>query len=283
METLIAQLQKSVDNSLEDLFADGADHALEKAETAIVILQQALDELRRPLAGYQFADPQQEITFFKSVLPRFQSGLIYYATLAGIERRMPEGTKETLQTYYREHLDRITAWFQEYREYYEYYRSGASYLDEQYFMRGRENYTFTRLAFSFALDPQFCTPVSYLFATIEAHSRLRDYLNGQLDRLSGQSAPPTAARDFDIQWTDSRAALEEMTYAWYFKGSFNHGKVEIKKLYEALCSFFGITPGNIYKSKQDFYGRSSMSAYLDVLSRRYKEGMEDTDERFSKR
>ncbi|ATL48972.1 hypothetical protein COR50_18350 [Chitinophaga caeni] len=274
METLFNELHQQVEGALNDLCGSATDVDLTQIEEAITIINQSLYALRRPLVDFEFDNPEDEIVFFKKDLPRLQSKLIYYVSLAGIEFRKPEGAKETLVQYYREELDKITIWFEEHREYYEYYRADSSHLDKYYFIRGARN---IRSTFSCVFDPHFCPAVCYVYAKIIAHNQLQKHLNKQLDVLLGVAQGVTFPGEFGIRWTDSRAALEELTYAWYFKGSFNNGQVEIKKLYEALCTFFGISPGNIYKSKQDFYGRTNISAYLDVLSKRYKEGMVDSE------
>lgn len=279
MEPFIVELRRRQEQELIAL-EENTQNESARIESAITILESSLSSIREFVIQYSFEDSKEEIRFFKVTLPEFQSHQLYYISLQRVLLQKPEGNIPVIKKYYKKQLKKVTGFFKEYKGFYEYYRSGAGYLDELYFTRHKTDPSTASQTIPIALDMRYCTPGSFTVATILANRMLEEHFIREMVKLSRKPGLADAA-DYGIKWTDTRAALEEMIYAFYFKGSFNNGQVEIRKLYEALCSFFGLTPGNIYKSKQDFYGRSNISAYLDLLSKRYKEGMEESDDRYN--
>jgi len=277
MEQFIADLRRRQEKELTGL-EERAENEMEKIEGAINILVSSLGAIQEFLLQYSFEDIREEIHFFKSILPSFQSELIYYSYLQKLAVQKPEGAISQLKKYHKKQLKKITGFFKEYRVFYEYYRSGEGYLDERYFCRGKADAATAGHLVSVALDGRYSTPGSFTLSTLLAQKRLQVYLTEQLIRLEGSENSP-GPKHFGIEWTDTNMALAEQIYAWYYKGSFNHGKAELKKLQNFIEYMFGVSIGNIYKAKQEMYGRSNISSYLDILRKRFRDGMEDSEER----
>jgi hypothetical protein len=281
MESLIAELRRSQDKALL-LLEQSTTNELERIEGTISVLQGSLQKLREQLQQHKFIDPAKEIHFFKNQLPAFQSELVYAILLEKIERQKPEGTTVTQKQYYQNWLARISRFFVTHKDFYEYVRKGATFLDENYFLRERDDPFTIRETFSFALDRRFCTTASFTLSRILAHGMLQQHLNDCLDLLSGR-AKQTTFQDFGLQWTQSPMALKEMVYAHFYDGSFNKGKAEIKQLAAAFSAIYGVKLDNIWRAKQEMYYRSNMSQYIDQLRKRFIDGMQETEDRRKKK
>lgn len=281
MKYFISQLRCRQEQELIRLEAS-TENSFKRWQGAVAIVESSLAAIKEFFQNYEYSNLEEEIDFFKNILPDFLSELIFYTNLLRIERKMPEGGISVIKKYYERELASITRYYKQHQDFYEYYRTNAVYLDDKYFLRGGRTPSLVTDPYFLILDQSICTSGSLIISTILAYQQLKQYLIEQLNGLVTRTKLVDST-DYGIKWTDTRAALEEMVYAWYFKGSFNNGQVELKKLYEYVAYRLGVQPGNIYKSKQDFYGRSNLSAYIDLLRKRYREGMEDTDDRFGQK
>ncbi|GIQ61232.1 hypothetical protein Flavo103_43670 [Flavobacterium collinsii] len=54
-----------------------------------------------------------------------------------IEMKRPNGGNRILKKYYHNELLKLKAFFDNELEFYQYYRSGSTYLDYKYFQRGK--------------------------------------------------------------------------------------------------------------------------------------------------
>ena len=100
-------------------------------------LQEILGELKNFIISYPFASTEEEIHFFKELKPLLASKIIYYNTVYKIEVRFPSGSEEVQRDYLLSETDRISKSFQRNLAFYQYHRTKATYLDRQYFMRGK--------------------------------------------------------------------------------------------------------------------------------------------------
>ena len=100
-------------------------------------LQEILGELKNFIISYPFASTEEEIHFFKELKPLLASKIIYYNTVYKIEVRFPSGSEDVQRDYLLSETDRISKSFQRNLAFYQYHRTKATYLDRQYFMRGK--------------------------------------------------------------------------------------------------------------------------------------------------
>ncbi|SKA32915.1 RteC protein [Chitinophaga eiseniae] len=249
---------------------------LQRCGSAIAIVEQVLQELNPVLSDTQFLNAGEEINFFKLQLPAIHAQLIYHQSVSWLESRKPVGDYAIHRHYYSSELDRIRRYSEDHRDFYQYHRTGATYWDEHLFQRGHELLPQLRHEYSFAMDRRINTQGTMLVATMQAYDLLREFIEQQTAQVDCRPAAVGSTDHKLLKWTDSKTALAEMIYAFWFKGSFNNGAAELKEIQAYVEQIFDIRIGNIYQIKQEMYARENISAYQDLLHKRFKEGMEQS-------
>jgi hypothetical protein len=148
------KILNDLDMSLESLEVEEVD-ILERAEKGVEIAKLALKELRSLVIDFQFKSKAQEICFFKNIKPQIYSKLIYYIRLFNVESKRPRGSEKSQIKYFNNHIDKLQNYFNENIEFYHYYRRRATFLDKQYFLRGKANIRLHPDTFYFFTDEEF--------------------------------------------------------------------------------------------------------------------------------
>lgn len=120
-----------------------------------------MDKLREHISRFSFESNVEEIYFFKEIKPRFYSKKNYYLKVFNIETRRPNGGQKAEEKFLRKEMQRLTHFFDNNLEFYQYYRTGANYLDEKYFLRGSQDLCLTLDPHYFNTDPSFSTSHDY--------------------------------------------------------------------------------------------------------------------------
>ncbi|MGB8191848.1 MAG: RteC domain-containing protein [Chitinophagaceae bacterium] len=250
-----------------------SDTRIGKAQRATQLCKNVLTRLEEVMVDYAFTDAQQEIYFFKEIKPKVLSRLIYYHKLFTIEVSLPVGNKKDRQAYLQKELDRIKEFFDDNKFFYQYFRSGETYLDEKLFLRLAVPVALPMQIFDLNTNPAFTTNFDYILSRILANELLLDYLNEALSHLQNESngdAADKARPAKALGWTESKSALIELIYAFKARGSFNSGKATLKEITDYLQLVFGVEISNPSRDFQDILSRKkSHTVYLDALKESY--------------
>lgn len=249
-------------------------------ESCILICKEAIQELRKLFSQFSFNSTQEEIHFFKEIKPRFYSKLIYYLKVFNIETRRPNGGQKAEEKFLRKEMQKLTHFFDNNLEFYQYYRTGATYLDEKYFLRGSQDLYLTLDPQYFNTDPSFSTSHDFKVAKLIANELLRIYLNKAIEQSGQQhetinrfTAKPV------LTWTGSKTALIELLYALQSAGVFNNGAADVKLIATFLQEALNVELGNYYRTFQEIRIRKgSRTQFLEQLIKQVTKRMDDTDE-----
>jgi hypothetical protein len=85
------------------------------------------------IEAVQFDSTRDEIDYYKTVKPLFKSQIEYYNLIYQGELLRPKERSELKEFWLREQ-QRLDKFIQENHEFYTYYKSGATNLDEDYFL-----------------------------------------------------------------------------------------------------------------------------------------------------
>lgn len=250
---------------------------LEQAERCYQIVLSRLEELRGFILEYEYKDKEEEIRFFKKVKPKFLGELMYHAELFEIEAHVPIGSAGKQKKHYTRVLDRIARFFGKHNEFYTYYRTGKTSLDEQLFLSNQNDRLIFPEVYMVNADPRFFRPASYRIARIMAYEKLHEYVTAALTRL--KSPPVPVPKDYHhLNWTDSKSALIELAYAIQSRGAVNNGNVEIKQIIASLELLFNVQVGNFYRTFQNMRGRKKdRTPFLSALIKSVEGRMDETD------
>lgn len=278
MVHFISKLNKNLNNQLQTIDLEESD-LIKKAQKSILCLKNALTQLKAFCVQYKFSSEHEEIHFFKKTKPELFSKLIYYVKIFNIESRRPTGSREIQEAYLKHELEKLTFFFSNHLEFYQYYRMDSTYFDDRYFMRGKEDLHLYQDSLMFYVDPDFSTSHDYMVAKIIANDRLEVFLKTELDTLSIKANNPNWGHIGDsvqnIQWTDSKTSLVELIYALYASGSLNNGHCEIRELASFFEQAFNVKFTDIYHTYIEIKNRTNPVRYIDNLKTALLRKMEE--------
>ena len=172
-------------------------------------------------------------------------------------------------------MNKLKKFFDNNIDFYKYYRSGNSFLDENFFIRGKHDIRLWLDTFYFEADHHFCTSHDYKVAKIIANDLIQVYLEDQLTN-NHKKAPNNSS----LNWTASKTALTELIYALYEQGVFNNGNTDIKLIAKTFESVFNIDLGDFYHTFMELKARKiNRTKFLDSLCEALIKKMDEQDER----
>lgn len=272
---------KELENKLEILESEKED-VLKIAEDGIKLTKKTLIEIRNTVIRNAFKSKLDEIQFFKTYKPQVYSKVIYYVTLFNIESKRPRSSNKSIVKYLNNYIDKLQIYFNENLEFYQYFRRGATFLDEQYFLRGKANMRLYPDTFHFLTDEQFSTSHDSTVATILAFDMLIIHLKKEVDKLE-DNGMETNVNAFQNQsklfWTGNKTDLVELIYALHSSGAINSGTADIKEVASICEKVFNINLGDYYRTFLEIRSRKiNQTKFIDKLKDSLEKKMLESDE-----
>jgi len=277
MNQFSEQLYAEMNLRLQQYVID-SESSLLRAKMSIQATGLFLQRLKEFIIDYSFKDITAEILFFKTTKPKFLKEHIYYTRVYQIETERPVGSKEVIKNYYHKQLDNISAFFEHNKFLYQYYRTDRTDHDHRLFIRNAEGGLFG-LDYSLDIDNRFSTVYSQKIARFLAFEEVVDYLLDQLEMLeNGKQVKASDGQLSNLVWTDSNAALIEVVYAIYCRGSVNHGNANMKQIIKVVETTFNVRLGNFYSTIKSMRSRKKVrTPFLNTLIDSAERGMDETD------
>jgi hypothetical protein len=257
------------------------DDQIKKCEQAITVILKSINELKKPATKTNFKSKSEEIQFFKEIKPQFTSKLIYFNRVYKIEMKKPNGGNKILKKYYNNELLKLKAFFDNELEFYQYFRSGSTYLDYKYFLRGEFDIKLALDSYYFESDMSFATSHDFKVATILANDLIELYLENQLLMLENNENSEKSQRKPNVKltWTGSKVALIELIYALHTEGVFNNGAADLKDIAEYFEHTFEIDLGQYRRVFLEIRARKSdRTKFLTTLNDSLQKRMENSDD-----
>ncbi|MGE6219963.1 MULTISPECIES: RteC domain-containing protein [Bacteroidota] len=250
------------------------DCSLQRIEAAIHLILECLSELKEYVLKKGFKNTNEEIRFFKYQKPVIVSKLIYYNAIYKIETRRPYGNKR-IRKYFIKELKKLKRFFDNNLDFYKYYRSTNSFVDEKIFVRGKHDIRLWLDTFYFEADHTFSTSHDYKVAKIIANDLIQVYLEDKLNNLNLKKTSENS-----LKWTASKTALTELIYALYSQSVFNNGNTDIKLIAKAFEDAFNIELGDFYHTFMELKARKiNRTKFLDNLCEALIKKMDEQDEK----
>lgn len=282
MQVKYSEIMKEVEGRMAATDLNG-ENVVEKCKSMIEFLKERLTELKQTVISSSFDDEESEITFFKHQKPFLLGRLMFFYKIFNIESGLPI-VPEELDGYYMNKQEELKIFFDNNVSFYQYYRSGATYRDTCYFVRGR--YEITPEAVYCELldnDPQFSTGYDLLVAKMIATEMLYAYLSERRVSLKQDDDLPVEIlkRKGSYKWTGNTIELVELVYGINEMRSINNGEAPIHELVAFLGAFFCIDIRDCYSAYSDMKRRKNESRtyFLDKMRERLNKKMEREDEK----
>lgn len=251
-----------------------ADCSIQRIEAVILLIVECLSELKEYVLKRGFKNTDEEIRFFKHQKPVIVAKLIYYNAIYKIETKKPYGAKP-IRKYLKKELKKLKRFFDSNLDFYKYYRSNNSFLDEKYFVRGNHDIKLWLDTFYFEADHRFSTSHDYKVAKIIANDLIQVYLEDRLNNVNVKKVSNNS-----LKWTASKTALTELIYALYSHGVFNNGNTDIKLIAKTFEDAFNIELGDFYHTFMELKARKiNRTKFLDSLCEVLIKKMDEQDEK----
>ncbi|KPE52585.1 RteC domain-containing protein [Chryseobacterium indologenes] len=262
LETTILELESDTDGSIH------------KTETIIKLIVQNLSDLKEYVLKNGFKNIDEEIYFFKHQKPAIVSKLIYYNAIYKIETKKPYGTKQ-IKKFLNEELSKLKKFFDNNLEFYKYYRTNNTFIDDKLFIRGKYDIKLSLDTFYFEVDHRFSTSHDYKVAKIIAYDLIQVYLEDQLNNINHKKVSDSSS----LNWTESKTALIELIYALHSQGVFDDGNVDIRLIAKTFENIFNIDLGDFYHTFMELKSRKiNRTKFLDNLRDAIIKKMDEKEE-----
>src|SRR5690606_38429879 len=222
-----------------------ADCSVQRIEAVIHLIVECLSEVKEYVLKKGFKNVNEEIRFFKYQKPVIVAKLIYYDTIYKIVTKKPYGTKP-IRKYLNKELKKLKRFFDNNLDFYKYYRSNNSFLDDKYFLRGKLDIQLCVDTGHFQSDMTFSTSHDYKVAKIIANDLIQVYIEDQLYKNMEQEDRLTDLPK--LNWTGSKASLIELIYALHYQAVFDNGNADIRLIAKYFESTFNVDLGNFYQT-----------------------------------
>ena len=261
MKEFVNKLEKETKARLRIVEIKEAD-MLKKSLEASNILGEAFDCLKKFILSYDFQDAAEEIHFFKNVKPRLCAHLIYYRTIYNIEMNRPLGSVDAQRKYLYKELKDIQYFTNKRLDFYHYWRSGSTSLDDIYFRRGKTDMELYLESFYYELDPKFSTNYDFKVARILANDMLHIFIRSELDALEESRYKNSDSKSqLNININAKKTDIIELLYAL---GTINFfGGKSLNRITALVENTFNINLGNISRTFAEMKSRNIPTPFLD--------------------
>lgn len=283
MIDFVKNLQREINRKIEKI-ERSEENAIKKALQASHVLGDAFDRLKEFIKGYKFKSEAEEIEFFKEVKPRLFCRLIYYRKIYNIEMNRPVASIEAQQEYLHRQQENIDHWTSKRVDFIRYYRSGATYLDSLYFLRGQTDTEQYLETFYYELDPEFSTNCDFKAAKLLANDSLSMYLLCEIKKLEAENFKYSNLPHPDVRlvWRAPKVLLQELIFALDTAHCFGE-EVPLTQITKYFSTVFNVDlDPNISRAFTDMKIRNNPTSGLEGLIEGLKKRMESWKRKKSK-
>lgn len=277
---------REVDNRIAAIDLNG-NHIIRDCKTMLVFLKEKLSEMKLFVQSEPFGSYTEEIAFFKYYKPAILGPLFYFHEILSIESQRPIGD-DGLDAYYEKRQEEQKLFFDRHVAFFQYYRSGATYMDRYYFLRGKQENIVDIDVCHWDDDSEFSTGYDHLVARIMAMEMLYAFLSVKRTNLRNESEEMPAELlkvRGSYKWTGSAIELVEMVYGLNETGSINNGETPIHELAAFIGTLLSIDIRDCYSAYTDMKRRKndSRTYFLDKMRERLNKKMQQDDEKERRR
>ena len=271
--------QKLYDELLSKLTElDKSDYHENLADPRLSLLCASIDQVRKKLKSYQFSAEEDEIHYFKSILPLMLALLIYYTDKIEWDRVLMQNSTETIREFYERTFSKIKNFRTENKEFFDYCRNGKTHLDRFYFLRSSPMNMETIHQIESLRDPSCPTIHCVIVATFLAHLKQEQEMYTALTVRKNDTAVSDKEKS-PLKWTGKVIDLIELGTALHEAKAFNDGNVSRKEMFEFFERIFNVKLGNTSRQFQDIRLRKTGNTnYLDMLTQKLRKKIDDMDD-----
>ena len=257
------------------------ENIFKRQEKSVELCVITLRELKAFITKTGFPTKQDEIDFFKTIKPGFESKLKYHVALFDLEKHKPYGCPIAQRKYFEGKLTEINNFIHSNIDFYTYYKSGATHMDDLYFVRKAHNTILTLDLCDFDIDLDFRTSHDHKVSQVLAHEMLFEYLSKELslEFKNNNNTISHVDTKMKLTWTESKTSLIELIYALNSQGVFENANADIKDIATYFENIFNVDLGDYYRTYLEIQRRKSgRTKFLDGMKENLLKRMDIADE-----
>lgn len=261
MEKFYINTLNKLETSINELEIE-AHYSIQRIEAIIHLILECLSEVKQHILETGFKNNEEEILFFKFQKPIIVAKLIYYNAIYKIETRKPYGAKP-IRKYLNRELKKLKRYFDNNLDFYKYYRTNNTSLDDKLFVRGNHDLKLCLDTGYFQSDLTFSTSHDYKVAKIIGNDLVQVYIEDQLYNKDQEGKPKASKK---LNWTGSKVAIIELIYSLHYQGVFDNGNADIRLIAKYFEDAFNVNLGNFYQTYLELRNRKmNPTKFLDTL------------------
>lgn len=271
-------LLKSLQAQLEKI-EDSQESIIKRAEEGLKLCQKALRQIDGEIKHHTFETDEDEIYFFKVIKPELFHHLVFYHRIFTIELNKPTLDARAEKKYFEKELSQINEFFESFKFYYHYLRTGKSNLDDRMFLRRSSDF-FALYIEDLTIDPMVSTGYDLIVGRIQGYDLVAQYIKRHMSQLESNDEPDeTRDKLSTLRWTESKTAVIELGYALQAAGVFNEGNADLKQILDFLQRVLAMDLGNSSRTFQEIlFRKSGYTTFLDKLKTKLLERIDKLEE-----
>jgi len=257
-------------------------------EEGLIISRAYIKKLRLLLRKRKFRTKNDEIEFFKEQKPFINSYIKFYSKLYRFLLKKPKGSLQKQRAYIDEEIEKLQEDYKKNLDFVKYYRENSTYLDQYYFLRGKDEVRLITDTSHYLTDEEFSTSHDNLVAKIKAFDLLVSHYEKLLEELrfkennveQGVKIQNSCSNE-NLQWTASKTDLVELIYALNASNVIDNGNLDIKRIATLCEKMFNVKLGNFYKTYSEIKSRkNNRTTFLDKLKISLEQKMDFDDSEY---
>ena len=204
--------------------------------------------------------------------------ILFYKNVLKIESNLPS-SKIGMRKHYVKAINKASLIAREDRDFYEYYRSRATYNDQYYFIRRPYKDIMRDHPMQLYFDAKISTSHEYQVANLICVDMLVNYLERKIDEIDQKNGAISLSEPINYSWSGTKIDIAELIYALKHAKLINHGNTDVKELAAHLGKVFNLDlEDNIYRIYQDIKLRKTVrTKFLYHLANILNEKLDEED------
>lgn len=259
----ITKLHDQLELKISEVYDEDED-LVKVAEQSLLLIDEAIVQLKEMITDHQFASIAEEVHFFKKMKPKFISKFIYYSTILNVESQKPNAGEKAVKKYYEAQQQKLKTLYREQLEFYSYYRRNATYLDHKIFVRNSYDLKMKLSSGFYNFDTRFATSHDHMIARFMASEQLDSFFKKRIERAG---AGRNTSNLSPLVWSGPKVGLIELIYALYHMRCFNGGNIELSEVIKFAERSLDMDLGNFHKTIFEIRNRKQgPTKFLNTVS-----------------
>lgn len=262
---------------LENIHRDNEDLTV-VAECCLIEIDETIRKLKGLVIHHHFESIAEEVYFFKNLKPKFVSKYLYYIQVLNIESGKPVLGKLSLKKFYSDRIRKYNKVYEADKDFYNYVRRKATYLDHKYFVRNAYDLKMKLPDYLYSFDEGFTTYYDHQVSVFLANEKIISFLIGKMKELEIHEVVKLQPLK-KLQWTASKVSLAELIYALHNSRCINAGSLELSETIKIFEKLLNIDLNNFHKVISEIKSRKNIrTKFLQNLQDNLNQLFLDTDE-----